>query len=65
MRDNVQARLLYEVNNVPFLDYTKNEMKTWFTDLHARTTLGLQLVPFIFENTATTPPRQKSIWIRP
>jgi hypothetical protein len=30
-------------------------MKTWFTDLHARTTLGLQLVPFIFENIATYP----------
>jgi hypothetical protein len=37
---------------VPFLYYTLNEMKTRFTDLHARTTLGLQLVPSIIENIA-------------
>jgi hypothetical protein len=42
---------------VPFLDYTLNEMITSFTDLHARTALGLQLVPSI--------PRQQSLWIRP
>jgi hypothetical protein len=29
-----------------------NEMKTWFTDLQARTALGLQLVPSIIENIA-------------
>jgi hypothetical protein len=27
-------------------------MKTWFTDLQARTALGLQLVPSIIENIA-------------
>jgi hypothetical protein len=32
---------------VPFLYCTLNEMKTRFTDLHARTALGLQLVPSI------------------
>ena len=35
---------------VPFLYSTLNEMKTRFTDLHARTALGLQLVPSIIEN---------------
>jgi len=29
-----------------------NEMNTRFTDLHARTALGLQLVPSIIENIA-------------
>jgi hypothetical protein len=37
---------------VPFLDYTLNEMKTRSTDIHARTALGLQLVPSIIENIA-------------
>jgi hypothetical protein len=37
---------------VPFLDYTLNEMKTRFTELHARTALGLQLAPSIIENLA-------------
>ena len=37
---------------VPFLYCTLNEMKTRFTDLHARTALGLQLVPSIIENIA-------------
>jgi hypothetical protein len=37
---------------VPFLYCTLNEMKTRFTDLHARTALRLQLVPSIIENIA-------------
>jgi hypothetical protein len=37
---------------VPFLYSTLNEMKTRFTDLHARTALRLQLVPSIIENIA-------------
>jgi hypothetical protein len=37
---------------LPFLYYTLNEMKTRCTDLHARTALGLQLVPSIIENIA-------------
>jgi hypothetical protein len=37
---------------VPFLGYALNEMKTRFTGLHARTALGLQLVPSIIENIA-------------
>ena len=37
---------------VPFLYCKLNEMKTRFTDLHARTALGLQLVPSIIENIA-------------
>ena len=41
---------------VPFLDYALNEMKTRFTDLHARTVLGLQLVASIIENIAPEPP---------
>ena len=35
---------------VPFLYCTLNEMKTRFTDLHARTALGLQFVPSIIES---------------
>jgi hypothetical protein len=31
---------------------TLSEMKTRFTDLHAKTALGLQLVPSIIENIA-------------
>jgi hypothetical protein len=37
---------------VPFLYYTLNDIKIRFTDLHARTALGLQLVPSIIENIA-------------
>ena len=37
---------------VPFLYCTLKEMKTRFTDLHARTALGLQLAPSIIENIA-------------
>ena len=54
MRDNVEAEgpkdYFRKSITVRFLDYAINEMKTRFTDLHARTTLGLQLVPFIIEN---------------
>ena len=50
---------------VPFLDYTLNEMKTRFTDLHARYALELQLVPSIIENIAPQlsppPPSTKSL----
>jgi hypothetical protein len=34
---------------VPFLYCMLNEMKTRFTDLHAGTALGLQLVPLIID----------------
>ena len=37
---------------VPFRYCTPKEMKTRFTYLHARTALGLQLVPSIIENIA-------------
>ena len=53
---------------VPFLYCTLNEMKTRFTNLHARTALGLQLVPSIIENIApqlSPPPPVYSFWIRP
>ena len=56
---------------VLFLYCTLNEMKSWFTDLHGRTALGLQLVPSIIEKIAPqpppppSPPRQQSLWIRP
>jgi hypothetical protein len=57
MRDNVPAEgpkgYFRKSIIVPVLDYTLNEMKTWFTDLHARTALGIQLVPSIIENIAT------------
>jgi hypothetical protein len=49
MRDNVQAE---EVNNCTFSRLYLNEMKTRFTDLHARYALELQLVPSIIENIA-------------
>jgi hypothetical protein len=54
MRDNVEesGRLLKEVNNCTFLYCMLNEMKRRFTDLHARTALGLHLVPSIIENIA-------------
>jgi hypothetical protein len=47
---------------VPFLDYMLNEMKTRITDLHTRTSLGLQLVPSIIENIAPllNPPIKRS-----
>jgi len=56
MRDNVEAEgpedYFRKSITVPFLDYALNEMKTRFTDLHARTTLGLQLLPSNIENIA-------------
>jgi hypothetical protein len=49
MRDNVEAESPEEYFRksitVPFLYYTLNEMKTRFTDLHARTAVGRQSVP--------------------
>ena len=73
MRDNVQAEspedYFRKSITVHFLDYTLNEKKTRFTDLHAyaRTALGLQLVPSIIENIAPylSHPPVKSLWIRP
>ena len=54
MRDNVQAGgpedYFRKSITVPFLGYMLNKMKTRFTNLHARTALGLQLVPSIIEN---------------
>jgi hypothetical protein len=54
MRDNVEVEgpedYFRKSINVLFLDYALNEMKTRFTDLHARTALGLHLVPSIIEN---------------
>ena len=56
MRDNVQAQGLEDYFRksitVHFLGSMLNEMKTRFTDLHARTILGLQLIPSIIENIA-------------
>ena len=56
MRDNVEAEspedYFRKSITVPFLYCTLNEMKTSFTDIHARTALGLQLVPSIIENIA-------------
>ena len=56
MRDNVEAECqedyIRKPQTVHFLYYALNEMKTRFTDLHARTALGLQLVPSIIENIA-------------
>jgi hypothetical protein len=53
MRDNVEAEspedYFRKSITVPFLYYTLNEMKKRFTNLHARTALGLQLVPSINE----------------
>jgi hypothetical protein len=50
MRDNVEADgpedYFRKSATVPFLDYMLNEMKTRFTDLHARTAL----FPFNIEN---------------
>jgi hypothetical protein len=75
MRDNVGAEgpedYLRKSITVPFLDYALNKMKTRFTDLYARTALGLQLVPSIIENNMLhseappPPPRQQSLWNRP
>ena len=54
MRDNVEAESPEDYSResitVPFLHCTLNEMKTRFTELHARTALGLQLAPSIIEN---------------
>ena len=56
MRDNVEAEgpeeYFRKSITVSFLYCTLNEMKTKFTDLQARTALGLQLVPSIIENIA-------------
>ena len=56
MRDNVQAEdpedYFRKSITVPFLDYTLNEKKPMFTDLHPRTALGLGLVSSIIENIA-------------
>jgi hypothetical protein len=60
MRDNVQAvgpEEYFRKSIPPFLDYTLNEIKTRFTDLHTRTALGLQFIPSIVENiTEPHPP---------
>ena len=54
MRDNVEAEGPKDYfRKAPVFDYALNELKTRFTDLHARTAfLGLQLVPSIIENIA-------------
>jgi hypothetical protein len=56
MRDNVEAEspenYFRKSITVPFLDCTLNEMKTRSTDIHARTALGLPLVPSIIEKIA-------------
>jgi hypothetical protein len=56
VRDNVQVGgpedYFRKSITVPFLGYTLHEMKTRFPNLHARTALGLQLVPSIIENIA-------------
>ena len=56
MRDNVEAESpegnFRKSITVPFLYCTLNAMNTRFTDLHARTALGLQLVPSIIANIA-------------
>jgi hypothetical protein len=58
MKDNVEAESPEDYYRksitVPFLDYALNETKTRYTDLHARTALGLQLVPSIIENCSIT-----------
>jgi hypothetical protein len=54
MRDNVQAGgpedYFRKSITVPFPGYSLNKMKTRFTNFHARTALGLQLVLSIIEN---------------
>ena len=56
MRDNVQAGgpedYFRKSITVPFPGYSLNKMKTRFTNFHARTALGLQLVLSIIENIA-------------
>jgi hypothetical protein len=56
MRDNVEAEspedYFRKSITVPFFNYMLNEMKTRSTDIHARTALGLQVVPSIIENIA-------------
>ena len=67
MKDNVEAESLEDYLRksitVPFFYCTLNEMYTRFTDLHARTALGPQLVPSIIENIAPylSPLRQQSL----
>jgi hypothetical protein len=61
MRDNVDAEspedYFRKSITVPFLYCTLNEMKTTrFTDLHARTALGLKLVPSIIEDCPIAEP---------
>ena len=51
MKDNVEDYFRKSIT-VPFLFCTLNEMETKFTDLHARTALGLQLDPSVIENIA-------------
>ena len=51
MRDNVEDYFRKSITE-RFLFCTLNEMETMFTALHARTALGLQLVPSIIENIA-------------
>jgi hypothetical protein len=54
MRDNVQGDGPEDYSRksitVPFLDYMVNEMKKRFTDLHARTALGLQLLKILLHS---------------
>ena len=56
MRDNVEAEspedYFGKSITVPFFNYMLYEMKTRSTDIHARTALGLQVVPSIIENIA-------------
>ena len=52
LKQRVRKTTLGSQLTVPFLYCRLNEMKTRFTDLHARTALGLQLVPSIIENIA-------------
>ena len=56
MRDNVEAEspedYFRKSITVPFLYCTLNEMNTRFTDLHARTALGLhQLLKILLHNS--------------
>ena len=74
MRDNVEAEspedYFRKSITVPFLDYALNEMKTMFTDLHARTAWDYSwfhlLLEILLHNLIPPPPpRQQSLWIRP
>ena len=68
MRDNVQAGgpedYFRKSITVPFPGYSLNKMKTRFTNFHARTALGLQLVLSIIENITPyliPPPSKESL----